>query len=76
MSSAVRLLRRAGFREPHCLVVHPVFAPGAVEGLREAGAAEVVSCNTIPHPTNGIDVGGPIAAAVAGLLAPEAATTR
>lgn len=75
MSAAVRLLRRAGFAEPLCLVVHPVFAPGALEGLREAGAGEVVSCDTIPHPTNGIEVGGVVADAVAGVLERGAALT-
>jgi ribose-phosphate pyrophosphokinase len=45
-----------------------------MESLRESGAAEVISCNTIPHPTNAIDVGGPIAAAVTRLLGAGAPT--
>ena len=56
MIETVRRLRRSGFAAPVCIGVHPVFAPGAYEELLESGAREVVTCNTIPHVSNGIDV--------------------
>ncbi|HEY2387671.1 MAG TPA: ribose-phosphate diphosphokinase [Candidatus Binatia bacterium] len=56
MIATVRLLRRAGLARPVCVGVHAVFANGAHEGLRRAGAARVVTCNTIPHRSNAIDV--------------------
>jgi len=56
MIATVRLLRRAGLEPPVCVGVHAVFANGAYAGLRRAGAARVVTCNTIPHRSNAIDV--------------------
>ncbi|MBD1396408.1 ribose-phosphate pyrophosphokinase [Pontibacter sp. JH31] len=41
---------------PVCIGVHAVFAEGAYKALLEAGAAQVVTCNTIPHASNGIQV--------------------
>lgn len=47
---------RAGLKAPVCLAIHGVFAAGAYESLRSAGAARVVTTNTIPHESNAIDV--------------------
>lgn len=69
MAAAVGLLRGAGMRAPTCVAIHAVFADGAHRALVEAGAERVVTCRTIAHPTNGIDVGAPMAEAVRGLLA-------
>jgi ribose-phosphate pyrophosphokinase len=55
-------------RAPICIAVHGVFADGAAEALRDAGAAAVVTCNTISHPSNGIDMSQLVAAAVSELL--------
>jgi ribose-phosphate pyrophosphokinase len=58
-----------------CIAVHAIFALGAVEALRTAGVARVVSCNTVPHGTNGIDIWAALAERVASLLTgPEAET--
>ena len=65
MAAAVRALRSAGWPAPVCLVVHAIFADGAHDALRDAGAAAIVTCNTIAHPTNGIDVQGLLADATA-----------
>ena len=45
----------AGLAPPVCIGVHAVFAADACEALR-AGAARVVTCNTILHTSNAIDV--------------------
>ena len=56
MIETIGHLRRAGLRSPVCVGVHAVFAERAYENLLAAGAAAVVTCNTIPHPCNRIDL--------------------
>jgi ribose-phosphate pyrophosphokinase len=56
MIEAIRLLKEAGWPAPACVAVHGVFAEGAYEGLQEAGAAGIVTCNTIIHASDQIDV--------------------
>ena len=55
MIEAIRGLARKGYQRPVCLGVHAVFAGDAYLALRDAGAASVVTCNTIPHPSNAIE---------------------
>ena len=61
-------LRRAGMAAPVCVAVHAVFAQGALEALHAAGAARIVSCDTIAHPSNRIALADTMAAAVRSLL--------
>lgn len=49
-------LRRAGMKPAVCVGVHGVFAEGAFDALKAAGAERVVTCNTIGHSSNAIDV--------------------
>ncbi len=56
-----------GMPPPVCVAVHAVFAEGAAEALRAAGATRVVTSNTIPHPTNRVDVAPALVAAAASL---------
>ncbi|MFD2247727.1 ribose-phosphate pyrophosphokinase [Pontibacter ruber] len=51
-----------------CVGVHGIFAGDAYEALERAGAARIVTCNTIPHPSNHINLEVLIAEAVAGNL--------
>lgn len=67
MIAAVGQLRRAGMAPPVCVAVHAVFAQTAFEDLRKAGAGDIVSCNTIAHPTNRISIVPAVAAAVQNL---------
>ena len=64
MAKAVVRLVSAGMRPPVCIAVHAVFADDADNALIAAGAERVVSCNTIAHATNAIDVNGAVAEAV------------
>ncbi len=64
MATTVRELVALGFAAPICIGVHPVFAGDALAALEAAGAARIVSCNTLSHPTNAIDVTIPLAEAV------------
>lgn len=56
MIEAMGSLRVAGAQAIECIAIHPLFAGDALERIRQAGASRVVSCNTLPHPTNAIDV--------------------
>jgi len=64
MIETVGQLLRLGTARPVCVVVHGIFADGADGALLEAGAERVVSCNTIPHATNAIDIAGVLLPAV------------
>jgi len=63
LSTAARLLRSAGFPSPLCVGVHAVFVNGALARLQAAGL-KVVTCNTLPHRTNAIDLDGALAVAL------------
>lgn len=82
MLEATHLLRLAGWPAPICLGVHGVFAGNAYASLQEAGAAKIVTCNTITHPSNEIDVSKLVAASVeqalhaSGLSAPSLEAVR
>lgn len=56
MAETARVLIGAGFAKPVCICVHALFATGAEHTLRAAGVSRVVTCNTVRHATNRIDV--------------------
>jgi ribose-phosphate pyrophosphokinase len=56
LAAAARALRRAGVRTVDGIIVHAIFAPGALARIRAAGVRQIVSCDTVPHTTNGIAV--------------------
>ena len=64
MVDVIRQFRDGGMAPPVCVAVHAVLCPGASEALLAAGASAVVTTNTIPHPTNGIDIVPMLASAV------------
>lgn len=72
MTATVGHLLRAGMAAPVCVGVHAIFADAAFEELLSAGASRVVTCNTIAHPTNAIDV-TPLLAEALGRLSPAVA---
>ncbi len=61
MIEATRQLRAAGIAAPLCVAIHAVFADNVLDELMTAGAAGIVSCDTIVHASNRICVAGPIA---------------
>jgi ribose-phosphate pyrophosphokinase len=65
LACAARLLSRRGVARVEAVVVHAVFAPGALDLVRRAGVRRVVSCDTIPHRTNAIRTVPLVAAALA-----------
>lgn len=78
MIATVRHLQLAGLAAPVCVGVHAVFAPGAYDELRAAGAGRVITCNTIPHTSNGVDLSADLAVAVsnAGSTGPQSKSTH
>ncbi len=56
MIETVRHVKRAGLPAPICVAVHAVFAERAYADLIAAGPARVLTCNTVPHACNGLDV--------------------
>jgi ribose-phosphate pyrophosphokinase len=54
LAAAARALRRAGISTVDAVVVHAIFASGALALVRRAGIRRIVSCDTIAHPTNAI----------------------
>lgn len=63
MIETVKQIRSRGGAAPWCIAVHAVFAGDAYRELRRAGAGRIVSCNTLQHRSNGIDVTDLVAAA-------------
>lgn len=57
-------LTAAGLAAPTCIGVHAIFAGDAFDELRRAGAGDIVTCNTVAHPSNAIDVTPSLVAAV------------
>lgn len=55
MIEAVRVLSPMTQQAPVCIGVHGLFADRSDEALKQAGA-RVITCNTVPHATNAIDV--------------------
>lgn len=62
-------LRRLHLHPPVCVGVHAIFAGDSYQSLNQAGAARVVTTNTIPHPSNAIDISDLLADAVLKLTA-------
>ncbi len=67
MIETINHLRRAKLPKPVCIGIHAIFADRAESDLLQAGALRVVTCNTIPHPSNAIDLGDLLAEGVRGM---------
>jgi ribose-phosphate pyrophosphokinase len=63
MIETARKIAAAGLERPVCVGLHAVFAQGSLDGLAPV-VAKVVTCNTIPHATNGIDIHPLVAQAI------------
>lgn len=68
MISAAEHCRAHHLPAPVCVVVHALFADDAWNALQAAGFARIVSCNSVTHPSNSIDLSAPLAEAIRKLL--------
>ena len=56
MIVTIQHLYNAGMKAQICIGVHAVFANDAYNELVKSGIMEVITCNTIPHESNKIDI--------------------
>jgi ribose-phosphate pyrophosphokinase len=68
MIEAVKQVVAQGAKPPVCIGIHAVFSDDADVALCAAGASQVVSCNTITHHSNAIDVTATLAQHVIQML--------
>jgi ribose-phosphate pyrophosphokinase len=64
MLQAVKLLRTLSSSPPACIAVHGLFADRSDVLLQQEGA-RLVTSNTLPHPSNAMDVSAILADAIA-----------
>jgi ribose-phosphate pyrophosphokinase len=56
MIETIKHLKSAGMKPPFCIGVHAVFAGNAYQEILNSGVREIITCNTIPHESNRIDI--------------------
>lgn len=56
MIETVGHLKNVGMKPPICIGVHAVFADNAFKELESVGVERIITCNTIQHTTNAIDI--------------------
>ena len=69
LASAAQVLRGAGWDRPLCIAVHALLDAAGMDLLHRAGIARVLSCDSVPHPTNAIALGPLLAEGVRDFLA-------
>lgn len=72
LATAAGVLRQAGYVAPMCIGVHALFAPDTTQRLAAAGFERVVTCDTVPHASNGITLAPLLGQAVREMLAATA----
>jgi ribose-phosphate pyrophosphokinase len=65
MLAAIQQLLLMGFKNPICICVHALFNNEVYKSLLNAGAQAVITCDTIPHYSNKIEIIDIIAEAIA-----------
>jgi len=56
MIKTADVLKLEGFQAPVCIGVHAVFSGDAYDEMKKAYISKIITCNTIPHETNMIDL--------------------
>ncbi|MBK6007756.1 ribose-phosphate pyrophosphokinase [Ramlibacter ginsenosidimutans] len=68
IAAAAEVLRGAGWSQPLCVAVHALLDGEGADLLRRAGVSRVVSCDSVPHASNGIPLAPLLADGVRSLL--------
>jgi len=68
MIETVGHLKKANMKPPVCVGVHGIFAQNAYNELIKSGVEKVVTCNTIPHESNHIDLSEALADSINKLM--------
>ena len=61
MIETVEHLKITGMKPPICIGIHAVFSGNAYQELMDTGVNNIVTCNTIPHPSNAMDLSNVLA---------------
>ncbi len=61
MIRTIEHLQEEGSIPPVCIGIHAVFSGMAYNDLQKSGPSKIITCNTIPHISNGIDLNSGIA---------------
>lgn len=56
MIKSAEWLVQKGFRPPICIGVHALFSGDALSAMQQANIEKILTCSTIPHATNKIDI--------------------
>ena len=56
MIETIYHLKKLRMKKPICIGIHGIFAGTAFQDLKKAGVKEIITCNTILHRSNKIDV--------------------
>jgi ribose-phosphate pyrophosphokinase len=64
MIAAVKHIHSLKMCPPICIGIHAIFAQDAYQNLRSSGVEKIITCNTIIHESNAIDVSSVIAHAL------------
>jgi ribose-phosphate pyrophosphokinase len=68
LAAAAEVLHAAGWEPPLCIAVHALLDATGMDLLHRVGVARIVSCDTVPHPTNAIALAPLLAEGVRGFL--------
>ena len=68
MLETIKYLQQAGMNAPLCIGIHALFGEQTYKSLQASGA-KVISCNTVSHTSNKIDVNPAIVTQVAAMKA-------
>ncbi|RUR18530.1 ribose-phosphate pyrophosphokinase [Legionella sp. km535] len=56
MVETVKHLKALKVPSPVCIGVHAIFAGDAYQNLMAVGVKEIITCNTVRHPSNAVDI--------------------
>jgi len=56
MIETVKHLKKTNMKPPVCIGVHAVFSDNSYESLKDSGVGQIITCNTIEHESNKIDI--------------------
>jgi ribose-phosphate pyrophosphokinase len=56
MIETIGHLKNAGMKPPVCIGVHAIFAENAFQEIKDSGARNIITCNSITHESNQIDI--------------------
>lgn len=68
MIQTANALKQEGFEAPVCIGVHALFSDDAYAEMKAAYISKIVTCNTVPHETNEIDLTTLVSEQISGLL--------